>query len=320
MKTTICKLVFLFLTLSVVAPAQVDFTKADAIASSITEKNLPLEDLAKQLTETLDSDTEKARAIYMWVAGNIRYDCKKYRNNKSVRFSGSSDEEIQQKKATYLEKSLKRTLKGGRGVCADYSRLYQALGHAAGLEVEYISGHARDFNKPYRKALGGSHAWNAVKLEGKWHLVDATWGAGYTDGQVKRFTRRLSPGYFMVAPEVLIQTHFPKASEWQLLPEAVNEKKFSNLPMVNIADIKFGIEDFSPSVQTRGNKRVIRLKFKNLPKYFSVTSRKSKPIAFKKQLKDGYVELVISKSSAKKIIIWAGNTTKKMDWMAMYKA
>jgi len=198
--------------------------------------------------------------------------------------------------------------------------LYKAIAEAAGLEVALITGNARDFHKPYRRSLGESHAWNAVKLNGQWYLLDTTWGAGHVNAEVTRFKKRLSPNYFMIAPKALILTHFPDDSKWQLLSEEVNEKKFSNLPMVNIADVKFGIEDFSPSVETRGNIRVIRLKLKTLPKYFMVTSRKSKRIDFKKQIKDGYVEFAIPKSSAKKIIIWGGNTTKKLDWMAMYKA
>jgi len=321
MKTNIWKLLFLLLILPAAIQAQVDFTKADSIANSIITRDITLEDLAKQLSETLESDTEKARAIYMWVAGNIRYDCRKYRMmGSSVEFSGYSLEEIQQKRAAYLEKNLQRTLKLRRGVCEDYSRLYMALGEAAGLEVTLITGNARDFNKPYRKTLGESHAWNAVKLEGQWYLIDATWAAGSTNAEVTRFKSRLSSAYFMVAPEVLIQTHFPKDPKWQLLPEAIDNKMFAALPMVNIAEVKFGVEDFSPTMETRGNKRIIRLKFTNLPKYFMVTTRKSKPITFKKRLKDGYMELEISKSTAKKIIVWVGTSTKRMNWVAMYKA
>jgi len=63
MKTKICKLLLLLLTFSTITQAQVDFTKADSIASSITTKDISIEDLAEQLSETLDSDTEKARAI-----------------------------------------------------------------------------------------------------------------------------------------------------------------------------------------------------------------------------------------------------------------
>ena len=197
--------------------------------------------------------------------------------------------------------------------------MYEALGIEAGLEVVYIAGHARDFRKSNRKALGGSHAWNAVKLDGKWRLIDATWGAGYTNADCSRFKQRLSPSYFMVDPSWLIQTHFPDDPNWQLLPEAVGVKTFATLPIINIADIKFGIEDFSSAVERKGDKKVIRLTFKNIPKYFMVSNQKSKKLTFKKQIKDNTVLLEISNTNSKKIIVWASDNRKKLHRMAMYK-
>ena len=55
----------------------------------------------------------------------------------------------------------------------------------AGLECEKISGQAKGGGyypgcfDPDRLSRGpGAHAWNAVKLGGKWYLSDATWAAG----------------------------------------------------------------------------------------------------------------------------------------------
>lgn len=314
-------LTFLFIIFSAPVSAQHDFTKADSIAKSITEEDIELTALATQLTTDLSTEVDKARAIYMWIAGNIRYDCKKYHNPKNPTFSGTSKEEIGEKIAIYRQKGILKTLKRKRGVCEDYSRLFNALCKEVGLESIRIVGNARDFYKPYRKGLGGLHAWNAVKIDGNWYLIDATWGAGYTDEAVKRFTRRLSAGYFMVKPEKLIQTHFPEDKNWQLLAKPLNQKAFSKQPMVNIADIKYQIQDASDGIETNSNgKRMVRFKFKNPPKYLFLSNRKSKPIAFKKRIEGEYVILEFSSSSAKKIVVWGGNSRKKLTWMAMYKA
>lgn len=320
MKTDFWKLLVLLIPFTTSAQVNDDFTKADSIAQSITTTDISLEDLAQQLTASLETETEKARAIYMWVAGNIRYDCRKYKNNTGpIEFSGVTQNEILQKKAAYYEKNVQRTLKWRKGICGDYSRLFQVLGTEAGLEVAYITGHARDFRKSNRKALGGSHAWNAVKLKGKWYLIDATWGSGYAIGDCTRFKRRLSPGYFMVDPRLLIQTHFPKDAKWQLLPQAIDVKTFAAQPIIDIAELKFEIEDFSPMVETKGNNKIIRLKFKKTPKYFLLTNQKSKQLKFTKHLQDGYVILVINNSNAKKIMIWASDSRKKLHRLAMYK-
>lgn len=49
----------------------------------------------------------------------------------------------------------------GYGVCDSYSKAYELLCNTAGIPVE--------------RTFGPNHAWNAVKLDGKWYQVDATW-------------------------------------------------------------------------------------------------------------------------------------------------
>ena len=49
--------------------------------------------------------------------------------------------------------------------CAGYAYAFQTYCNYIGIECEYISG----------KAGGGFHAWNRVKVDGKWYYIDATW-------------------------------------------------------------------------------------------------------------------------------------------------
>ncbi len=53
----------------------------------------------------------------------------------------------------------------GRGVCEGYARAYALLLTMAGIENRYICGHAK----------GVDHAWNMVKLGGRWCHVDVTY-------------------------------------------------------------------------------------------------------------------------------------------------
>jgi uncharacterized protein (TIGR03000 family) len=59
-----------------------------------------------------------------------------------------------------------------------------------------------------------AHAWNAVKLDGEWHLVDATWGAGGIKD--KQFVKKFKDYYFL-APindnAVLIGVRVPENAE-----------------------------------------------------------------------------------------------------------
>jgi transglutaminase-like putative cysteine protease len=57
-----------------------------------------------------------------------------------------------------------------KGVCASYARAFKALADAAGLESVYVTGVAVQ--------SGEGHAWNKVKVDGAWRIVDVTWNDG----------------------------------------------------------------------------------------------------------------------------------------------
>jgi hypothetical protein len=116
-----------------------------------------------------------------------------------------------------------------KSVCAGYANLFEALGRAAGLEVATIPGFARGYGFRAGSESGDTnHDWNAVKLDGRWQLVDATWGAGHMDEQ-KRYAREFDGFFFLTPPEQFIYRHFPKDPKWQLLPRPLTAAEFSDL-------------------------------------------------------------------------------------------
>ncbi len=56
----------------------------------------------------------------------------------------------------------------GRGVCESYAEAFQMLATAAGLESMVVTG----------VADGTGHAWNKVRVDGVWRVVDPTWNDG----------------------------------------------------------------------------------------------------------------------------------------------
>lgn len=115
----------------------------------------------------------------------------------------------------------------GKGVCAGYANLMVAIGSAADLEVVYLIGHSRDEGGG---VSGNMHAWNAVKLEGKWYLIDATWDAGSVDSD--GFTADYKTDYLLTPPEIFGVTHFPDAEAWQLLDAPISRGTFTRMPML----------------------------------------------------------------------------------------
>jgi len=52
-----------------------------------------------------------------------------------------------------------------------------------------------------------NHAWNLVALDGRWQVIDPTWGAGYVFQD--RYTRKIDTVYFIGQAEELKFTHWP---------------------------------------------------------------------------------------------------------------
>ncbi|MBN2200871.1 hypothetical protein JW777_02840, partial [bacterium] len=187
-----------------------------------------IESLARYLAKSCRNDSEKARAIYRWVAANIRYDTKAYFSGR-VRSSGAAG-----------------ALKNRTAVCEGFSSLFEALGKAAGLEVVTVSGWARGYGSAAGEPIRGGpdHAWNAVRINGRWKLVDPTWGGGVLD-EAGKYVRRFDEYFFFTPPEKLIATHFPEDAAWQLLDPAVTRAQFDNRPFIRPAFFRFGLETAS---------------------------------------------------------------------------
>lgn len=59
----------------------------------------------------------------------------------------------------------------GKAVCNGYARAYQHLMNEAGIPTWYVRG--ASINPATNTQIG--HAWNLVKLDGKWYYTDVTW-------------------------------------------------------------------------------------------------------------------------------------------------
>ena len=58
------------------------------------------------------------------------------------------------------------------GVCQSYAIAFYIMATAAGLDCHYVTGTAN----------GGGHAWDQVKVDGKWYYIDCTWDDPIVNG------------------------------------------------------------------------------------------------------------------------------------------
>jgi len=136
------------------------------------------------------------------------------------------------------------------GVCEGYARLMVALGKAAGLEVAFIAGSARDNKvrafdgdaKTVKAALEGyGHAWNAVKLGDRWELVDATWDDPVGGEATLRST------YLFVPPKLMLLDHLPDTPRWQLVDTPISTGEFVRQPMMTPDIGRYGLTLIDPT-------------------------------------------------------------------------
>ncbi len=170
--------------------------------------------LASYLVSPAKNDRDKARAIFRWIADRIAYDVE-----------------------GLLEKRLgdngaPAVLRRRRCVCAGYANLFQALCQQAGLEAVVVLGQGRS------PLSSGSHAWNAVKLEGRWFLLDSTWGAGGVDLVKRTFLKRLNEDFWCAEPDALVFSHFPVDAKWQLLRPPVSREEFGRLGKADAQSVR----------------------------------------------------------------------------------
>lgn len=182
-----------------------------------------LEKLAAYLIAPAKNDREKVRAIYRWITNNIAYD----------------DDSLF--KGIITENSAETVLQTHRAICDGYAGLFKELAQFADLEVEVISGYSKGYSYVIDNADTINHAWNAVKIEGQWQLLDATWGAGYLDDKQKRFVRQFQDHYFLTPPEQFIYDHFPKHAKWQLLKSPLLKYQYEQLVYLRPAFFKTGL-------------------------------------------------------------------------------
>src|SRR5690606_21751730 len=105
----------------------------------------------------------------------------------------------------FKDQIVMKTWRSKKGLCHGYSELYNYVAKRVGLESIMIPGTSKSHPTHIGKLpTVADHAWNAVKTNGKWHLIDVTWAAGGIDGATKKFVSKFNDSYFFTDPEVFL--------------------------------------------------------------------------------------------------------------------
>ena len=198
-------LFFIFFYSSISAQIEIDSLRYKRAQK--TPKTLDVKYLARFLRAGALSDEKTVETFYYWIHQNIEYD---------VELSKKDN-------LTKTDVSVLKVLENKKSICAGYANLFFELCQAVKIECVVVEGVAQIDNDKTAQP----HAWNAVKINDKWKLIDAAWGSGGTL-ESGAFFKYLDLNYLYSKPENFILEHFPNEEKWQLLAQPISKLDFSS--------------------------------------------------------------------------------------------
>lgn len=145
---------------------------------------------AKTVCDALEYDgrSEIETPKYDGTIAETASDADRYEAFAEIRAAQIDGREPRLTKMTVPGNNVGVAIRTGKGVCEDYADMFDAVCEAAGVECVVVEG---CFPKPKEETGGaGLHAWNAVRLGGRWYHVDVTWSDG--SGELKFGPKRSS--------------------------------------------------------------------------------------------------------------------------------
>lgn len=222
---------FFLILLSLNSLVAQNFELVDSKVSLYPKHYASAEDLAAQIERDFSSETDKVRAIYKWLTLNINYDIETYYKGQSrVNFSYSDKEDLRRKLTAINTHTINQTLRTNKAICEGYAQTFRKISELVSIPSLFISGYSKSTigdidNIPQQE----DHAWNGVKINGKWFLLDATWGAGHTQGN--GWVQKFDDYYFLTKPEDFALTHLPKESGYLFTDKKITTEEFYSTPI-----------------------------------------------------------------------------------------
>lgn len=200
-----------------------------------TQKSKIVQNVINQIITNNMTELQKVKAIHDYMVINIDYDKVSYDNGKCPESSCT----------------VEGVLTGKYAICEGYARTFMALCNAVGIECEYVSGTGN----------GGSHAWNQVRVDGKWYNVDVTWddpikidGESFDDHSHNRYN------YFLVSDEVMYKNHSTKNAKHICTDSLYFEVLKMGIPWCDYVYIETA-EDFKKAVVEKVGKNATEMRF-----------------------------------------------------------
>jgi hypothetical protein len=278
------KIVFIFLinVIFLFSSFAQKYNAVDNIVLKYPKSFSTTEKLAERIEKDFTSDYDKARAIYSWIAFNVKYDYAAFLNPpKTQGFSYRTEAEKQKKIQALNDKMIDKAFNSKKAVCEGFTVLYQNLALQVGIKCEIIRGDSKtrlvDIG---RKDTNSNHAWNMVLIDKKWRLVDVTWGQGYFDNSKGRMTNDFTSVYFDTEPDYFFAKHFPDSGSY--LGNKLSKEDFLNGPLIYNqtieGDYKIKSPEFGIIEVKNGEKMTFEIKNISKGDQFYYLNKRNQPV------------------------------------------
>jgi transglutaminase superfamily protein len=210
-----------------------DFHSVDDYIKKLgTLDTLNMGSISVMVTQHFPDKIDKVRAIFDWIADNIDFDCKAAQSSNN---DLNTDDVLKYRKTT----------------SPGYAALFQDMCSVAGIRCLTVDGYIKNSTDDINaKPDGFTHTWDVVQLgksEEEWHYVDPMLGSGYTDKDMKTYTKAFNDNYFFANKTTFNLQCFPDNMAWQLDNSGPkNKKEFFTQPVVKDAAYLFDVSGYTP--------------------------------------------------------------------------
>lgn len=150
--------------------------------ADLKQKEEYIVNIRKKIVSQLQgySEYDQVKYVHDWMIDNFKYDVDNKNSNSHSVYGAFASREV---------------------VCEGYARAFKYILDGLGIENVLASGTATNSN-----GVTELHAWNYVKLDGKWYAVDVTWDDPVIINGVT-LTKELKYKYFLKGSNTFFKNH-----------------------------------------------------------------------------------------------------------------
>lgn len=216
-------LFFIIILYSISLSAQV--TKADyynvidnkIFTFSKQKPDAPFDTITAFVNATFQSQEDKARAYYTWIALNINFD-EDYRGASSYFLIKDL------KNSDIVSNRVAQAFESRMAASEGIADLMQKFCESSKIPCYTIAGY---FKRPDKTISDMSFVWNVLSIDSTWVQLDASLANGYLNDKYK-FIRYPMINYFCLPAVEFIKEHFPHDPMWQLLNRPYDMQAFTH--------------------------------------------------------------------------------------------